>query len=363
MTPALTVPSSSGSYPIYLADSGFSGLGPALAAAGLGAQVVVVSNPVVGALYRGGVADALADGRRIVLHAEIPDGEAHKTLETWGALVEDLLALGVDRGTAVLALGGGVTGDIAGFAAATALRGLPLVVLPTTLLAMVDSAVGGKTGVNCRAGKNGVGAFHAPSLVYAALDTLRTLPAAELRCGLGEVVKHGLIGDPGLLDLCRTEAGAILDGDPALLRALVARSCTVKAAVVGADEREAGDRMILNLGHTVGHALETALGFGALRHGEAVAIGLLAEARWAAARRACGPDVVSTIEAVIDALGLPDHPPPIARAAVLAAAAFDKKRASGILRIPYIRSVGHAELLAIPASEIPGIFDHLSLED
>lgn len=344
-------------YPVHITAGGLEGLGAEILATLGRRRLIVISNPVVAPLYAAELWASLGAAGLAATLLTHPDGEAHKDLDTWADLVNGVLDAGVDRATVILALGGGVTGDMAGFVAATALRGLPLVAVPTTLLAMVDSAVGGKTGVNTAAGKNLVGAFHPPSLVFAAMATLGTLPDAEIRCGLGEVLKHGLLGDAELFAFCEAHADLIRARDPGALAVLVERSCALKARLVSADEREEGPRALLNLGHTVGHAVERVAGYGALRHGEAVAIGLLAEARWAVARGDCAPSLVPRLVALMGALGLPEHPPPMERSALLAAAAFDKKRRSAMLRMPILRDVGHADLIEVPVDELTGMFE------
>ena len=346
-------------YRVIGVQGGLEGLGEALAEALGPRRVLLVSNPVVAPLYASAALGSLERaGHRATLLTH-PDGEAHKDLQTWTALVEAALASGVDRSSVVLALGGGVTGDMAGFLAASLLRGLPLVMAPTTLLAMVDSAVGGKTGLNTAAGKNLVGAFHPPSLVYAALGTLRTLPDAEIRCGLGEVVKHGLL-DAELFEILERRAGELRARDAHALGEVVYLSNRLKAQVVSQDEREEGLRALLNLGHTVGHAIERVAGYGALRHGEAVAIGLLVEAEWAVRRGGCAPEVVPRLRALLDALGLGVSLPPMRRSDLVAAAGFDKKRRSAMLRMPILRDVGHADLIELPVAEITGMFERFS---
>jgi 3-dehydroquinate synthase len=347
------------SYPIHMETGGLERLGPVLLEVlGPTPRVVLVSNPVVAPLH-GPAAEASLRGAGIELVSlQVPDGEASKGLGTWQELVLELLEAGVDRHTPVLALGGGVTGDVVGFAAATALRGLPFVQVPTTLLAMVDSAVGGKTGVNTSHGKNLVGAFHQPVLVFSAMQTLQSLPQRELRCGLGEVVKHGVLADPALLDLCVSAGPEILAGEGDVLAELVRRSCLIKAAVVSADERESGQRVVLNLGHTVGHALETVLSGTAqpLPHGECVAIGLLAEARWAVSKGACSAAVPERIATVLGVLGLPTAPPPVRMLDLVAAAGFDKKVHRGRLKTAIIEAIGRVRLTDIDAAEIPHLF-------
>ncbi len=238
------------SYDVHVVDRGFAAIGPLVRA--VATSRLRRHEPDRRAALRATLTDALAASDVVATILEVPDGEARKDLDGWRGLVEALLAAGVDRKSAVLALGGGVVGDLAGFAAATVLRGVPLVQVPTSLLAMVDSSVGGKTGVNAAGGKNLVGAFHQPRLVYAALDTLDTLPARELRSGLGEVVKHGLVRDPELFELLERNAEDAIARRPGVVRELVERSVRVKAAVIAADEREQGVRTILNFGHTVG---------------------------------------------------------------------------------------------------------------
>ena len=352
-----------------IAAADYQGLGGALAARFSPRPVVVVSNPIVAPLWAAPVLNSLRGAGFAPTLLKIPDGEASKDLDTWRGLVEALLVARVDRGTPILALGGGVTGDIVGFAAATTLRGLPFVQLPTTLLAMVDAAVGGKTGVNAGHGKNLVGAFHPPALVYANVGALSTLPAAELRCGLGEVVKHGLLADVGLLERCESGAAAILNRDSGILTELVTTSWRIKGQIVARDPLERGERALLNLGHTVGHAIESALGFGAMRHGECVALGLLAEARWAASMRFCTSDLVDRLEQVLVRLELPTEIPahlrPLRRSALVAAAGVDKKMTRGTLTLPILHEVGRAELGTVSLADISRIFNSVSglLED
>jgi 3-dehydroquinate synthase len=355
------------SYPICIDPGGLAGLGPAVVDAIPGVQrCILVTTDGLADLHGGVVLAALGAAGIAVDEVRIPDGESQKTVATWSALVAELLDIGVQRNIPVVALGGGVTGDIVGFAAATVLRGVPLVQVPTTLLAMVDSAVGGKTGVNTAHGKNLVGAFYQPSLVFAAMDTLQTLPPRELRCGLGEVVKHAVLGDHELFEFCVDRAAQVSRCDGTAMVELVHRCCRVKADVVSQDEREAGLRAVLNLGHTVGHAIETVLAGtdDALPHGECVAIGLLAEARWAAGRGDCAPDVPERIAALLSALDLPTAPPRVDRAAIEVALGFDKKFRHGRLRTAVVEAIGRVRLADIDAAEaltmfhsIPGIYD------
>jgi len=351
------------SYEVHVVAEGLEGLGAAVAEVHPPGPLVLAGPEPVARLHGDVARESLVRAGFQVSTLAVPDGERNKTLDSWRRLVDELIALGVDRRTPVVALGGGVTGDLVGFAAATVKRGVPVVQVPTTLLAMVDSSVGGKTGVNTPAGKNLVGAFYQPSLVYAATETLRTLAEAEVRCGLGEVVKHGLIRDRVLFELCRDEASGVLALDAALLQHLVVRSCEIKAAVVAEDEREAGLRAILNFGHTVGHAIETTLQHGTLRHGECVAIGLLAEARWAVARGDCATHVPAEIQAALEALGLPWRPPELDRERLHDALWRDKKWARGTLGTAVLLDIGEVRLDRIDRVEARHMVDELPLPD
>ncbi|MEJ2210274.1 MAG: bifunctional shikimate kinase/3-dehydroquinate synthase [Anaerolineae bacterium] len=302
-----------GSYPVHVGPGLLARLGQALRAVtggtAEGSRVAVVSNPIVEPLYGLQARASLAAAGFRPVACTLPDGEQQKTLATVAALYEQLLDGGLDRGDTVLSLGGGVTGAEAGFAAATYLRGVRFVQVPTTLLAMVDAGVGAKTGVDLPRGKNLVGAFKQPALVLADPEVLATLPPAEVRAGMAEVLKHAIIGDADLF--ARLERPPADPGRP-LSAPQLARAIAVKVAVVEADPYEAGQRAVLNLGHTVGHALERLSGYG-LRHGEAVAIGTVAAARLAAALGRTdgdGPALIGRIEAALAAWGLPLRCPP-----------------------------------------------------
>mgnify|MGYP006294438255 FL=1 len=279
----------------------------------------------------------------------VAPGEASKSLSTYAALVEDVLALRPDRATAIVAVGGGVVGDLAGFAAATVLRGVPYVQVPTTLLAQVDSAVGGKTGINSRHGKNLVGAFHQPALVLADLATLDTLPPRELRAGYAEIVKYGLLGDAAFFAWLEQHGPGALAGDAGALAHAVATSVKAKAAIVAADEEErSGTRALLNLGHTFAHALEALGGMGGeLRHGEAVAIGLVDAVRLSARLGFASDADAARVEAHLAAVGLPTRraqagaPAPDA---VVQAMRGDKKASAGRLAFVLVRGIGRAFL-------------------
>jgi len=311
-------------------------------------RVVVISDEHVASLhlerFRAGLSAAALTAETIVL----PPGEETKDFAHFARLCEDVLSLGIERTTPLVALGGGVVGDLAGFAAATLLRGIDLVQVPTTLLAQVDSAVGGKTAIDTRHGKNLVGAFHQPVLVLADVDVLETLPRRELLAGYAEVVKYGLIGDRGFYDWLEANGAALVAGDAALRQEAVSRSCAAKAAIVAADERESGKRALLNLGHTFGHALETLTGFGkGLLHGEAVALGMQLAFDLSARLGFCPPAAADRVRRHLSALGLPTAlatTPSVTPDALIAAMQKDKKVSAGRLTLVLARDIGEAFL-------------------
>ncbi|MEQ8262312.1 3-dehydroquinate synthase [Pseudohaliea sp.] len=329
------------SYPIYI---GRDLLGdPTLLARHLaGRQVVIVSNDKVAPLYLGRLRDAL-DSPVAVTEVILPDGEAHKTLESFETILDRALADGHHRTTTFIALGGGVVGDLTGFAAACYQRGAALLQVPTTLLAQVDSSVGGKTGVNHPLGKNMIGAFHQPAAVLIDLQVLQTLSDREFAAGLAEVIKYGLIRDAGFYRWLDEHLAALLAREEAVLAEAIERSCATKAAVVAEDEREGGVRAILNLGHTFGHAIETAQGYGSWLHGEAVAAGMVLALRLSASRGWVPAAEVDRLIALLRRAGLPVVPPADMDAErFLALMARDKKVVDGRLRVVLLREIGHA---------------------
>ena len=313
-----------------------------------GARVAAVVRPAVLASVaeRGG--RALASRGLAVHQLDLPPGERAKTLAVVESLYQRLAAIPAHRADPLVAVGGGATTDTAGFAAATWLRGVPLVSLPTTLLAMVDAAIGGKTGVDLEAGKNLVGAFHQPAAVIADLDTLSTLPRAELRSGMAEVVKAALIADPALAAACLERSPAAVAGDLDALAPLVERAIAIKAEVVAADEREAGRRAILNYGHTLGHALERLARYQGLRHGEAVALGMVFAARVAEATGLAAPGLTQGHVELLRAAGLPVGGVALDPHEVLAAMGTDKKHDGGGLRLVLLRAPGEPDLVPAP---------------
>ncbi|HVI58262.1 MAG TPA: 3-dehydroquinate synthase [Luteimonas sp.] len=345
-------------YRIAIGD-GLLGDGDALAASLRGRHALVVSDGNVAPLYAERVVAALRAARpdaHVAIHA-MPAGEREKTLARFAEAVDALAALGATRDACVYALGGGVVGDLAGFAAACWMRGIDCVQLPTTLLAMVDSSVGGKTAVDLPQGKNLVGAFHPPVAVHADTATLRTLPARELRAGLAEVVKYGAIADALFLDWIAAHADALLAGDGDALPEAIARSCTHKAAIVGRDPFERGERALLNFGHTFGHAIETAQDYGALNHGEAVAIGMVLAARLSAALGLATDTDATILRALVQRLGLPTTlPAGLDSDALLAHMRLDKKAQAGGLRFVLWDGLGRARVVAgVPEDAVLGV--------
>lgn len=310
-------------------------------------RTVIISDDTVAALHGPALAESLARGGIHSQTVTVPPGEASKSFGELERLMDRLLATGLDRKDVVVALGGGVVGDLAGLAAALYMRGIDFVQVPTTLLAQVDSSVGGKTAIDTPRGKNLVGAFHQPRLVLADIDVLATLPERQLRSGWAEVLKHGLICDAAYFDWLAGPGAAGVTGDPVALEAAVVRSVEIKAAIVGEDEKEAGRRALLNLGHTFGHAIEAELGFeeAALAHGEAVALGCCMAFRYSARRGLCDAADAARVEAVVAASGLPtglSQAGDFSAAALLARMAGDKKAEGGGLTLILARGIGSA---------------------
>lgn len=315
--------------------------GAELRAALKGRRLAIISDDTVAPLYAAQLAASI--GAPATSMFTIPAGEASKTRKQWSRLTDELLDAGYGRDSAIVALGGGVVGDLAGFVAATYMRGIPIVQMPTTLLAMIDASVGGKTGVDTRAGKNLVGSFHHPALVLADPRALRTLPVAHLRSGLAEAVKHGVIASAADFDWLGNVAGMVVraGGPPDdVARDLVLRSLRVKVAVVERDERESGLRKILNFGHTIGHAVESLSGY-AMLHGECVAIGMVAEARIAALAGVGDPALEGLIAGLLRSAGLPTSVPPSQTPeAILAGTRTDKKARGGAVEYALPEKLG-----------------------
>lgn len=315
--------------------------------------VHVVTNPTVGALYF----ESLAQGLRAVgfepHRIEILDGEEHKNIQSLDRIYTAVLERGAERGSPMLALGGGVVGDLTGFAAATVLRGVPYVQVPTTLLAQVDSSVGGKTAINHRVGKNLIGAFYQPRLVVIDTATLTSLPRRELLAGLAEVIKYGVIVDPALFQLIEDRLDQFLSLDAELVREVVARCCAIKADVVAKDEREHDLRAILNYGHTVGHGIEAVTQYRRYLHGEAVAIGMVAAARLSARLGLCDAAIGERLSRLLERAGLPSEVPgDIDLVELVGAIARDKKASKGKIKFICSERLGATCFQSLAAAEV-----------
>lgn len=312
------------------------------------ATALIVTNTTVAPLYAQAVRDALVERFRSVRVLELPDGEAHKNWETLNLIFDALLRHGADRKTVLFALGGGVVGDMTGFAAACYMRGVPFVQVPTTLLAQVDSSVGGKTAINHPLGKNMIGAFYQPQLVLCDLDTLQTLPQREIAAGLAEIIKYGPIADMAFLDWIEANIDALVARDAPALAYAVRRSCEIKAAVVGQDERESGLRAILNFGHTFGHAIESGLGYGEWLHGEAVGCGMVMAAHLSEKLGGVDATFVRRLTALIERAGLPVRAPDLGVERYLSLMRLDKKSEAGEIRFVVIDRPGSAVMRPAP---------------
>jgi 3-dehydroquinate synthase len=311
-------------------------------------HALIVTNETVAPLYATQLATRLSASYRQVHTLSLPDGEAYKDWPTLNRIFDVLLAEGCDRKTVLFALGGGVVGDMTGFAAACYMRGVPFVQVPTTLLAQVDSSVGGKTAINHPLGKNMVGAFHQPVRVICDLDSLNTLPAREMSAGLAEVIKYGPIADTAFLEWLEQNIEGLRRREPDLLVHAVRRSCEIKAQVVGADEREGGVRAILNFGHTFGHAIEAGLGFGVWLHGEAVAAGMVMAAELSERLGLTPPGLCLRLARLIERAGLPSRGPALGADEYLRHMRVDKKAEAGDIRFVVIEGLGKAGLRTAP---------------
>ena len=313
-----------------------------------GKRAAVVTNTTVGPLYLAQVTEALAKAGKQVTSIVLPDGEEEKNWASMMKVFDVLLAEKCDRKTTLIALGGGVIGDLTGFAAASYMRGVPFIQVPTTLLAQVDSSVGGKTGINHPLGKNMIGAFYQPQAVIADTRTLDTLPARELSAGLAEVIKHGAIIDAAFFDWCEASMGKLVARDPAAIAYAIQRSCEIKADVVRQDEREGGLRAILNFGHTFGHAIESGLGYGEWLHGEAVGCGMVMAAELSKRMGFIDAGTVVRITAVVRAAGLPTEAPDLGTERWIELMQVDKKNEGGEIKFILLKPLGTAVFMPVP---------------
>lgn len=350
---ALNVPLGDRAYPVVI-GRGILGRAEVLTPYLDGRQVLVLTNDIVAPLWLKPVRAALA-GYDVAVHV-LPDGEQHKTLDTLAGVFDVLAERHFHRDATIVALGGGVVGDIGGFAAACWQRGVGFVQLPTTLLAQVDAGVGGKTAVNIPAGKNLVGAFHQPNAVIADSATLGTLGRKEYCAGLGEVVKYGLGLDAGLFEWLEANLDAVLDRDPEAVERVVYWCCALKAAIVAEDEREAGRRALLNLGHTFAHAIEAAVSFGTWLHGEAVAAGLVMAAELSVRLGTLDRAVADRLEALLATAGLPTRPPPVGGEQLKTLMLVDKKISGGRQRFVLPQGLGASAVRAdVPEAELDAV--------
>ena len=333
------------SYDISIGTNILDGIGDNLRSVGLSPTVAIISNPTVFSLYGDRVSGSIKQAGFDLITVIIPDGEKYKDLLWLQHIYDDLLRHRLDRSSALIALGGGVIGDITGFAASTYMRGISYIQVPTTLLAQVDSSVGGKTGVNHKLGKNMIGTFWQPGLVWVDVETLKTLPQRELLAGLAEVIKYGVICDQELFDFLEANRDKMMNLDDNALTHIIKRSCEIKADVVSKDERESGLRAILNYGHTIGHAIETVTGYTRFLHGEAVAIGMHLEARLARILGFIDGAGVSRIRALIDSYGLPSEmPADIDVYGILSSMQLDKKAVAGKLKFILPEKIGSVKI-------------------
>jgi 3-dehydroquinate synthase len=336
-------------YPIRIGSGLIPFAGEQLRALGLAGPIALVQDSAVAPVYGVALRASLEAAGYRVHPITVPSGEASKSLDQLSLLYTAFSAAGLDRGSTVVTLGGGVVGDLGGFAAASYLRGIAFVQVPTTLLAQVDASVGGKTGIDLAAGKNLVGAFHQPRLVLVDLGTLSTLPEREYLAGLAEVVKYGIIYDAAFFDFLEMNRNAIRGHQPDILESVIERCCEIKAEVVGQDERESGLRAILNYGHTIGHAVETVAGYGTYLHGEAIAIGIRA-ADWLSEQlMGLNADESARIESLLSGFGLPLHTAhPLPEEDLIQTMLRDKKARSGELRFVLASRIGKVETRPVP---------------
>ncbi len=350
------------SYSIVIGRGVLKELGRLTRELGFSGRATVVTNPRVGSLYREKVTKSLVDAGIRPLIVEVPDGESYKTLTEVSKIYDKLLEEKLERSDPIIALGGGVIGDMAGFVAATYLRGVPYIQIPTTLLAQVDSSVGGKTGVNHPLGKNLIGAFYQPRAVYIDPDVLGTLEERDYRAGLAEVVKYGVIWDSSFfewLEGSQVRLSNPVDAGDELIEA-IRRSCEIKAEIVGSDEREqSGLRAILNFGHTFAHAYEALCGYGSYRHGEAVALGMVMAARLSSRLELCNIDTVERIARLLGSFGLETTPPELNSEELIEVMLLDKKVKGGRLRFVLTEGVGSVKVKDVSREEIKGFLNGL----
>ncbi|NOY14024.1 MAG: 3-dehydroquinate synthase [Deltaproteobacteria bacterium] len=357
MIEKITVPLGNRSYAILVGADILATLGSKLREIDFPQRVAVISNPTVSQLYGDVVRKSLRAAGHDILEINLPDGEQYKNQQTLGLIYDELIRHNFDRSTGLIALGGGVIGDMVGFAAATFLRGIPFVQVPTTLLAQVDSSVGGKTAVNHPLGKNLIGAFYQPELVLIDVATLMTLDPREVAAGLAEVVKYGIIKDRSFFNWLEDNYLPLQQRQIDTLIAAVMRSCQIKSDIVEVDEKEGSVRAFLNYGHTFGHAIEFLSGYGQWKHGEAVAIGMVAAAKISAQQGLCEQADVERIIALLKSFNLPVDPPDYSLVDYVAAMQRDKKVKHGTLTLVLNQKIGDVKLLTVP--DISAVFSEI----
>jgi 3-dehydroquinate synthase len=349
----LTVHLGDRSYPIHIGQDILPRLGELLQKEGLRGKVAIVTNPTVARLYLETVREALTGSGFKVTTIFVPDGEQYKNPDSLRTLYDRLVRERFERKSCVVALGGGVIGDLAGFAAATYLRGIPYVQVPTTLLAQVDSSVGGKTGINHEDGKNLIGAFYQPRIVLIDVSVLSSLPRRELVGGVAEVIKYGIIEDSSLFSFLEEEIERLLDRDPETLIRIISTSCAIKARVVEKDERENDYRAVLNFGHTIGHALEAATGYTQLLHGEAVGIGMIKAAALSVQQGVCDQGSFERICGLVRKAGLPSElPSGLSVQSLIRGMETDKKSSDGKIKFVMCAGIGRTCFHALSTAEI-----------
>lgn len=351
----LTVNLGDRSYPIHIGEGILSRAGEFLKQVGLRGRVAIVTNPTVAQLYLDSVHEALTRAGFEVTPILVPDGEEHKDSQSLSVIFDRLIGDRFERKSSILALGGGVVGDLAGFAAATYLRGVPYVQVPTTLLAQVDASVGGKTGINHHEGKNLIGAFYQPMSVLIDIAVLKTLPRRELVAGLAEVIKYGIIDDPALFSLQEKEMHKIIGLDRELLVRIIAASCAIKARVVEMDEREDDYRAVLNFGHTIGHALEAVTGYTRFLHGEAVGVGMVKAGAISMRQGFCDEKDFTRIQKLVERAGLPsDIPADVRMQDLVQCMELDKKSGGGKIKFVMCAGIGKTRFEWLTPEEILG---------
>lgn len=339
------------SYPIYIGSDLIDQAG-LFSACEKSTSIYIVTNTTVAPLYAARLTKTLETFGKPVRTITLPDGESYKDWKNLQLIFDDLLKFGADRQTILIALGGGVIGDMTGFAAASFMRGIRFIQVPTTLLAQVDSSVGGKTGINHPLGKNMIGAFHQPVAVIADINTLKTLPPRELSAGLAEVVKHGAIADAQFLDWIEVNVEALLTCDTNAMGYAVLRSCEIKSAVVSADEREGGIRATLNFGHTFGHAIEAGLGYGEWLHGEAVGCGMVMGADLSCRLNLISKAELERLTKIIKSMNLPTVPPKFGAVRYMELMQVDKKTEGGQIRYVILEKIGKAQIKSVPDTQV-----------